>query len=170
MKSSFILGLSLLLASSFAVAEIYKCKIDGRIVYADSKCADNAEKMEIIIEKVDVQNSEQLKKQTQNINKETAPASKKPQVPSSKSKQELSLELEIKELTEQMNLDLEPLQKRKANSGMDRNIKRAMEQKIKAVTEKYQTKIDANQEQLKRLREQNTESTSTSSKENNAEH
>lgn len=165
MKSSSILGLSLLLASSFVAADIYKCKIDGRIVYADSKCADNAEKMDIIVEKVDVQNSEQLKKQTQNIHKETAQPSKKPQDTTSKSKQELSLEQEIKDLTEQMNLDLEPLQKRKASAGMDRNIKHAMDQKIKAVTEKYQSKIEDDQEQLKRLREKNSESTTTPSKE-----
>ena len=83
-----LLIVTTLLASALAQAEIYKCKVNGQTLYSDSKCADNAEKVDIVVEKVDVKNSENLKRQTEQA-QQSVDNKQKQRVENSKSKQEL---------------------------------------------------------------------------------
>ena len=163
-----LLIVTTLFSSALAQAEIYKCKVNGQTLYSDSKCADNAEKVDIVVEKVDVKNSENLKRQTEQ-SQQAVDNKQKQRVENSKSKQELMLEQEIQKLNKQMADEIQPLQISKEKLYNNPNKKRILEAQIKALTKQYQDKIQNTQSQLDRIRAQNAGTTTPTTIQNNAQ-
>lgn len=163
-----LLIVTLLLGPALAQAEIYKCKVNGQTLYSDSKCADNAEKVDIVVEKVDVKNSENLKRQTEQ-SQQAVDSKQKQRADNSKSKQELMLEQEIQKLNTQMADEIQPLQISKEKLYNNPNKKRILDAQIKALTKQYQDKIQNTQSQLDRVRAQNAGTTTPTTTQNNAQ-
>lgn len=163
-----LLFFSTLFASSLTQAEIYKCKVNGQTLYSDSKCADNAEKVDIVVEQVDTKNSENLKRQTEQA-QQSVDNKQKQRVENSKSKQELMLEQEIQKLNKQMADEIQPLQITKEKLYNNQNKKRILDAQIQALTKEYQDKIQNTQSQLDRVRAQNAGTTTPKTTQNNAQ-
>lgn len=163
-----LLIVTTLLASALAQAEIYKCKVNGQTLYSDSKCADDAQKVDIVVEQVDVKNSENLKRQTEQ-SQQAVDNKQKQRADNSKSKQELMLEQEIQKLNKQMAEAIEPLQISKEKLYNNPNKKRTLDAQIKALTKQYQDKIQSTQTQLDRIHGQNAAKTTPTTTQNNAQ-
>lgn len=143
------LGLCL---SATAVADVYRCEINGKTVFSDTKCSSSAQRLDIQPDFVDSANGEELRRQTERIHQDVEASRKARPSASSPNPRIAALEAELAELEQQREAELATLRKRlqrKDNSHVDR---RRLEAAIRRVNERYDAQQQERQEEISNLR------------------
>lgn len=145
-----LLTLAMLLLGSAAQAEIYRCTINGQVVFSDSKCAPNAQRVEILPETVDEQNASSLQRQSQQINQNIGDKLRQPRANDVHDRRIAELEREYEELQQQLTAEQEALKAR--DKRLTPSERRQLEARLQRIAERYKPRLDEISETLSNLR------------------
>lgn len=141
--------LVLLSCAASAQAEIYRCTVNGEVVFSDSKCASGAVKLDVAPQQPDLENAAHLQKQSEKINKEIDATMKKPRRADAYERRIEALEEELQELQKQLAAEQEELRRRHRRP----SEKRQLSIRLKALEEEYAPRLSELVETLRHMRE-----------------
>lgn len=136
-----------------AHADIFRCEVDGRTVFSDSKCSTDAQRLDIQVQTPDEANGEELRRQSERIRQgldNTARTSR--QTEQAPNPRIVWLTEQAQELRRKRDEELKPLQNRLSFPGNDRLERRKLESSIKRITERYDAQLQVIEQEIAELR------------------
>jgi hypothetical protein len=148
-RTPFLFPVSLALLAGSAAGGVYKCEVDGKIVFSDTRCATDSEAIDIRYRQSDPGEAAEIERRTEEVQEQVARRQHANRIAAQKR--------EITRLERERDRKLSALRDKKAfanNNLAGAAWEQSISTEMTAVAEQYRQKIDSAEKELARIQAQ----------------